>query len=83
VALFLQQHPDKYLTVIGYSKNVYNETEAAQLALDRANVVKDALIVKGISPDRLQVRADTDLPIGVEATDNDRLSRCVLFEILK
>jgi outer membrane protein OmpA-like peptidoglycan-associated protein len=81
VLLFLQEHPDKYLNVIGHSKNIDNESEAAQLALDRANVVRHALIMKGASPDRLQIRASTHLPIGMKSDGNDALSRCVLFEV--
>jgi outer membrane protein OmpA-like peptidoglycan-associated protein len=82
VTNFLQQHPDRYLTVIGHSKNAYNQSDAAQLALDRANIVRQDLIMQGVSPDRLQVRASTQIPIGIEASHDDGLSRCVLFEVV-
>jgi outer membrane protein OmpA-like peptidoglycan-associated protein len=82
VTNFLQQNPERYLVVVGHSKNAYNQSNAAQLALDRANIVRQDLIVQGVSPDRLQVRASTQIPIDIESSQDDGLSRCVLFEVV-
>jgi outer membrane protein OmpA-like peptidoglycan-associated protein len=80
VISFLQKNPDKHLTIIGHSKNIYSENDAAQLALDRASLVRHDLVLKGVAVDRLQVRASTQVPPQIKAASN-MLDRSVLFEV--
>jgi osmotically-inducible protein OsmY len=76
----LAQNPDKNLTIIGYSNPMDDPRETEQLALERANEVKKALIQKGILPNRLQVNGTVDQPTGVGMDQPTWLRRCVDFE---
>jgi outer membrane protein OmpA-like peptidoglycan-associated protein len=80
VTQFLNQHPTQSLNITGYSYSQTGEPGSAQIALDRANALKQALIEQGIAPNRLQTQGSTDLPPGVDPTQPTWLTRCVIVE---
>ncbi|MFN6461070.1 MAG: OmpA family protein [Nostoc sp. DedVER02] len=82
VKLFLNQHPNQHLKIIGYSYNRTGTNTSKKLALTRAKVVQQALIKLGIEPSRLQVIAKTSLPPGIDASHPLWLSRCVVIEAI-
>ena len=77
---FLKQHPQKRIKIIGHSDRVGEATANQQLALLRAETVRDALVLQGVDPKRLQVFGSPNPPAGVEPNQPLLLSRCVLFE---
>ncbi|MGB8686334.1 MAG: OmpA family protein, partial [Microcoleus sp.] len=77
---FLKQHPQKRIKIIGHSDRVGEATANQQLALLRAETVRDALVLQGVDPKRLQVVGSPNPPAGVEPNQPLLLSRCVLFE---
>jgi outer membrane protein OmpA-like peptidoglycan-associated protein len=77
---FLNRHPNQSFKLKGYSYSQTQEPGSEQIALDRANALKQALTEKGIDPSRLQTQGSTDLPPGVEPTQPSWLSRCVTVE---
>lgn len=80
VKLFLNQHPNKHLKIIGYSYDHTGAIASQKLALARANAVQQALIKLGITPSRLQTIGRTNLPPGIDAANPSWLSRCVILE---
>jgi outer membrane protein OmpA-like peptidoglycan-associated protein len=80
VVNFLNHHPHQFLKIIGYSYSQTSEIGSKQVALDRANALKQTLIDQGIDPSRLQTQGSTDLPPGVDLTQPNWLSRCVIVE---
>jgi outer membrane protein OmpA-like peptidoglycan-associated protein len=70
----------KHLKIIGYSYSVASAIESQQLGLARAKTVQEALINQGVEPSRLEVVATTNLPPGIDTTQPDWLSRCVVLE---
>ncbi|WP_448265957.1 OmpA family protein [Nostoc sp. DSM 114159] len=82
VKLFLNQHPNKHLKIIGYSDRT-GANKSQKLALTRAKAVQQALIKLGIAPYRLQVIGRTSLPPGIDETQPLWLSRCVALEAIK
>ncbi|AVH73213.1 OmpA family protein [Nostoc sp. 'Lobaria pulmonaria (5183) cyanobiont'] len=79
VKVFLNQHPNKHLKIIGYSDRT-SVNKSQKLALARAKAVQQALIKLGIEPSRLQVIGRTNLPPGIDETQPLWLSRCVALE---
>jgi outer membrane protein OmpA-like peptidoglycan-associated protein len=77
---FLNQYPKQSFKLKGYSYSQTQEPGSEQIALDRANALKQALTEKGIDPSRLQAQGLTDLPPGVDPTQPSWLSRCVIVE---
>ncbi|NJK65818.1 MAG: OmpA family protein [Microcoleus sp. SU_5_3] len=77
---FLKQYPQKRIKIIGHSDRVGEAIANKQLAVLRAETVRDALVLQGIDPKRLQVVGSTNPPAGVEPNQPLLLSRCVLFE---
>jgi outer membrane protein OmpA-like peptidoglycan-associated protein len=77
---FLKQHSQKRIKIIGHSDRVGEATANQQLALLRAEAVRDALVLQGIDPKRLQVVGSKNPPADVEPNQPLLLSRCVLFE---
>jgi outer membrane protein OmpA-like peptidoglycan-associated protein len=80
VMQFLNQHPTQSLNITGYSYSQTGEPGSVQIALDRANALKQALTEQGIAPSRLQTQGLTDLPPGVNPTQPTWLTRCVIVE---
>lgn len=77
---FLQQHPQKRIKIIGHSDRIGEVAFNQQLALRRAEAVRDALVLAGIAPQRLLTAGSKNPPPGVELDQPLLLSRCVLFE---
>jgi outer membrane protein OmpA-like peptidoglycan-associated protein len=77
---FLNRYPTQSFKLKGYSYSQTQELGSEQIALDRANALKQALTEKGIDPSRLQPQGLTDLPPGIDPTQPDWLSRCVIVE---
>ena len=77
---FLKQHPQKRIKIIGHSDRVGEATANQQLALLRAETVRDALVLQGVDPKRLQVVGSPNPPADVASNQPLLLSRCVLFE---
>ncbi|MEH1840914.1 MAG: OmpA family protein [Nostoc sp.] len=82
VKLFLNQHPNKHLKIIGYSYNRTDVNKSQKLALARAKAVQQVLVKLGIEPSRLQVIGRTNLPPGIDVTHPLWLSRCVTLEAI-
>jgi outer membrane protein OmpA-like peptidoglycan-associated protein len=79
VVAVLQQHPARQLIITGYS---FNGAAVQQLALERAKAVQSALILQGINPNRLQIKAATVLPPDVEAAQPEWLNRCAVLDLV-
>ncbi len=77
---FLRQHPQKSIKIIGHSDRTGEFAINQQLSLRRAATVRDALVLQGADPQRLQVVASNIPPVDVAQNQPLLLSRCVLFE---
>jgi outer membrane protein OmpA-like peptidoglycan-associated protein len=77
---FLRQHPQKSIKIIGHSDRTGEFVINQQLSLRRAATVRDALVLQGADPQRLQVVASNSPPADVAQNQPLLLSRCVLFE---
>lgn len=77
---FLRQHPQKSIKIIGHSDRTGELAINQQLSLRRAATVRDALVLQGADPQRLQVVASNSPPADVAQNQPLLLSRCVLFE---
>ncbi len=82
VKSFLDLHSQTPLKIIGYGSASNRPIADQKLALERAIAVRTALIELGVAPDRLQVSGAGGLPPGIEPTQPDWLSRCVVFEVI-
>ncbi|MDZ7962561.1 MAG: OmpA family protein [Aulosira sp. DedQUE10] len=82
VKIFLNQHPNKHLKIVGYSYNYTDGNTNQQLALNRAKSVQQVLINQGVNPSRLQIMGKTNLPPGIDANQPSWLSRCVIIEAI-
>lgn len=60
VAASLKQNPSVKIQVQGHTDNTGNETINKPLGVNRAKVVKDYLVSKGIDPSRLEVKGFSD-----------------------
>ncbi|MEB3342015.1 OmpA family protein [Okeania sp.] len=80
---FLSQHPTKYLKIIGYTDRTGGPDINQKLALERATIVRDALVKQGVDARRLIVTGKTSSPQDVEDNQPLLLSRCVVFELLE
>jgi outer membrane protein OmpA-like peptidoglycan-associated protein len=78
---FLKRYPTYHLKIVGGSDNIGSIETNRQLALERAQAVKAALIEQGIDPQRLQAVASPKLGLG----DNEPqwAGRRVEFELVK
>jgi outer membrane protein OmpA-like peptidoglycan-associated protein len=77
---FLHQYPQQSIKIIGHSYSQTSAVGSAQIALDRANALKQALTEQGVDPSRLQTQGSTDLPPEVDLTQPTWLSRCAIVE---
>ncbi len=82
VKVFLEQHPQKSLKISGYSYDINGSGAAQHIALERSQTVRKALIERGIEQSRLQAMGTTDLPPGINLTQEASLRRCVLLELI-
>ncbi len=80
VKSFLNQYPIKILKITGYSYSPSGASEYQQLALKRAQAVKQALINQGIDSARLKIAGKTTLPPGVDSNQPEWQKRCVVLE---
>ncbi|MEA5419737.1 OmpA family protein [Spirulina sp. CCNP1310] len=78
----LQANPNIRLQIIGHTDTSGTEKINRQLAPERAQVVKDALVQLGIDGDRLVTAGTIAPPPQVTESDALWLSRCVRFEVL-
>ncbi|WP_245591313.1 OmpA family protein [Derxia gummosa] len=53
---FLNENPQRKISVEGYTDSVGSENYNQQLSLRRAEAIKQALVLKGISPDRVMTQ---------------------------
>jgi Outer membrane protein and related peptidoglycan-associated (lipo)proteins len=77
---YLNSILQKRIKIIGHSDRVGEATANQQLALLRAETVRDALVLQGVDPKRLQVVGSPNPPADVAPNQPLLLSRCVLFE---
>jgi outer membrane protein OmpA-like peptidoglycan-associated protein len=82
VQAFLKQQANTRLNIVGHSQPSGNAIADQSLALKRAQTVQEALIHRGVAPDRLQIAGTITLPSGVDATQPNWLSRCVVLEAI-
>jgi outer membrane protein OmpA-like peptidoglycan-associated protein len=75
----LQHHSQMRLRIIGYSDPTGNVEQNQQLAIQRAQAVRGALIARGIRPDRLQVTGIARSPTPTNTKDQLWLDRYVEF----
>jgi outer membrane protein OmpA-like peptidoglycan-associated protein len=79
LAQFLAQNLDIHLQIIGHSDAAGKAETKRQLALARAEAVREALIARGVEPGRLHSVASLSLPPGLAVDAPDWLRRCVRF----
>ncbi len=82
---FLKQNPDVKLEIIGHTDSVGDAQDNYEVSLKRARSVKNYLVMKGISPDRLIVNGfGEDMPVGDNRTRRGRaMNRRVEFKIIQ
>ncbi len=82
---FLKQNPDVKLEIIGHTDSVGDAQDNYEVSLKRARSVKNYLVMKGISPDRLIVKGfGEDMPVGDNRTRRGRaMNRRVEFKIIQ
>ncbi|WP_255763377.1 OmpA family protein [Fulvivirga maritima] len=79
----LKAHPNTYLEVIGHTDDIGSESANEKIALQRASVVIDYLISKGISQERLKAtgKGDKDPLVPNTSDENRAKNRRVEFVI--
>ncbi|MGK7922897.1 MAG: OmpA family protein [Trichodesmium sp.] len=80
---FLSQYPQKHLRIIGHTDRTGDPTINQKLAIERANVVRDALVKQGVDPRRLEITGQINSPQDVEYNQPLLLSRCVTFDLFE
>lgn len=80
VKAFLARYPEMALTIIGHSDGKGKSTTNQQLALARAEAVRQALLAESVDSKRLQVVATPNPPLGLDSKQPLWLSRCVRFQ---
>jgi outer membrane protein OmpA-like peptidoglycan-associated protein/cell division protein FtsB len=78
---FLEENPRVHLRIIGHTDYKGNIPQNQDLGIQRARIVRQALLVENINPARLNVVASAQLPPGVTPEQPLQLSRCVRFEV--
>ncbi len=82
VKSFLNQYSENQLKIIGYSDPSGSLAENQQLALERAKIVRDALVALGIDSRRMQVVGIVKAPSEVDSHLPLLLNRYVEFQPL-
>lgn len=82
IRAFLQQYPNKHLKLLGHTDPEGTDTENQELALKRAQAVRDVLVAQGVDSERLHLEGTTEAPLGVDGEQVPLLSRCVEFRII-
>ena len=80
---FLSQYPQKHLRIIGHTDRTGNPDINRKLAMERANIVRDALVKQGVDARRLEVTGQINSPQDVEYNQPLLLSRCVTFDLFE
>jgi outer membrane protein OmpA-like peptidoglycan-associated protein len=76
---FLTRYPELGLRIVGHSDRIGSPAENQQLALKRAQTIRNALISQGITPERLELSGIGEPPQDVDASQPAYLGRCVEF----
>jgi len=81
---FLEKHPNRNLLVEGHTDSIGSDEFNQVLSQKRADAVKEALVEKGISPDRILTRGyGKQFPVAGNDTESGRqLNRRVEVVIL-
>ncbi|MGC9523979.1 MAG: OmpA family protein [Limnospira sp.] len=79
----LDRYPRLSLKIIGHTDVSGNAAKNQQLALNRAEAVRDALTEQGIDPNRLEVVGNPEPPTDVASHQPFLLGRTVVFEIIE
>jgi outer membrane protein OmpA-like peptidoglycan-associated protein len=84
LAEFLEKHPDRNLLVEGHTDSIGSDEFNLTLSQKRADAVKEALVGKGISPDRIVTKGyGKQFPVAGNDTESGRqLNRRVEVVIL-
>jgi len=73
VAQILNRYPDTTIKVVGYTDSTGSETHNQQLSEQRANVVKNALVVKNVQASRITAFGmGESSPVAENATESGR-----------
>lgn len=80
VKAFLNRYPEISLRIIGHSDLTGNYIKNQQLAMERAEKTRLALVKQGIDPRRLEAIATPNPPLGLDSRQPLWLSRCVQFQ---
>jgi outer membrane protein OmpA-like peptidoglycan-associated protein len=78
----LDEYPRQHLRLVGHSDRTGNPQKNQQLALKRAQVVREALIRQGVAGQRLHAIGKSEGPVDVESNQPLLLSRVVVFELM-
>lgn len=83
VVVFLKLNPRVFIQISGHTDNTGEKGDKVELSLNRANAVKNYLVAKGISPNRLRVKGyGMYRPIAPNTTAEGRAkNRRVEFEV--
>jgi outer membrane protein OmpA-like peptidoglycan-associated protein len=81
---FLEKHPDRNLLIEGHTDSIGSDAVNLALSQKRADAVKEALVGKGISPDRIVTKGyGKQFPVASNDTESGRqLNRRVEVVIL-
>ncbi len=82
--MYLARNPQAHIRIVGHTDNVGKEEANQKLSDGRANAVKDALIERGIAPERIEAEGRGESqPIDTNDTEEGRQNnRRVEIEIL-
>lgn len=82
IQAFLNRYPGKSINIVGHSDPSGDRLQNERLARERAEVVRAALLDRGVNPGSLQVQGTASPPLDINDNQPLWLSRCVEFEII-